>query len=362
MGRFGRKKRENDVYLNDSALKKRRTTTNKDDTPLNITRIVKKTPLDITIDSDQENVEPEKQTIDEFAEKEMEEFEQQLALELEQERLEKEQLEKEQSESKKPYTEQDETKQDETEQEKTEQDKTEKDEADDLEQALEETQGSNADEINEQLRLDEELAKLLAKENEESEYEIEKIVNHTIFKGKVVQYEIKWKNYSDDDNTLEIASEIHNDVPALCEKYWDDLGIKRPTNAPGYGRPTGVDKKKASSTSKSKTLPVKPAPKKTAPVKEKKKPKADLVSMLDVPRCMAQKGYAFPISYPNKNTQWSEEIKEIETIQLSPIDNTVILVYLEWKNGQKTIHTLKEIHEKCPRNLIEYYEARLKFV
>lgn len=188
MGRFGRKKRENDVYLNDSALKKRRTTTNKDDTPLNITRIVKKTPLDITIDSDQENVEPEKQTIDEFAEKEMEEFEQQLALELEQERLEKEQLEKEQSESKKPYTEQDETKQDETEQEKTEQDKTEKDEADDLEQALEETQGSNADEINEQLRLDEELAKLLAKENEESEYEIEKIVNHTIFKVTIYLY------------------------------------------------------------------------------------------------------------------------------------------------------------------------------
>ncbi|CAO3695889.1 unnamed protein product [Rhizopus stolonifer] len=301
--------------------------------------------------------------MDERVEREREDFEQeqliqeqleleqlgqeQLALELEQEklekeRLEKEQLEKEQYESKKSETEQDET--------------------DDLEQIVKKTRDSDTDKINEQLRLDEELAKLLAKENEDSEYEIEKIVNHTIFKGKVVQYEIKWKNYSDDDNTLEIASEIHNDVPALCEKYWDDLNIKRPTNAPGYSKPTDVDRKKASSASKSKTLPSKPALKKTASVKEKKKSKTDLVSMLDVPRCMAQKGYSFPISHPNKNTQWSEEIKEIETIQLSPIDSTVILVYLEWKNGQKTIHTLKEIHEKCPKNLIEYYEARLKFV
>lgn len=78
------------------------------------------------------------------------------------------------------------------------------------------------------------LSKALAEEEEEeeeeeAEYEVEKIVGHKIFKvimkqkkkrceqvlimysiqGKVVQYEIKWKGYPDEENTLEKANTIH---------------------------------------------------------------------------------------------------------------------------------------------------------
>ncbi|KAG1051144.1 hypothetical protein G6F43_006632 [Rhizopus delemar] len=221
----------------------------------------------------------------------------------------------------------------------------------------------NLDE-SEQLQLDEQVAHILAEED--SEYEIEKIVSHRTFKGKVVKYEIKWKGYSDSDNTMENANEIHSDVYDLCEKYWDDLGTKRPLNAPGYGKDMHNTTKKTSIT---QSRPP-PLPSKTAPKTNKREPKPtkkslnneDMISMLDVPRCMAEKGYTFPIAFPDKNTQWNEELKKVSTIQVSPVDNTLVLVYVEWKNGQKTIHSLKEIHEKCPGHLIDYYEARVQFV
>ncbi|KAG0946061.1 hypothetical protein G6F57_009246 [Rhizopus arrhizus] len=221
----------------------------------------------------------------------------------------------------------------------------------------------NLDE-SEQLQLDEQVAHILAEED--SEYEIEKIVSHRTFKGKVVKYEIKWKGYSDSDNTMENANEIHSDVYDLCEKYWDDLGTKRPLNAPGYGKDMHTTTKKTSIT---QSRPP-PSSSKTAPKTNKREPKPnkkyfnneDMISFLDVPRCMADKGYTFPIAFPDKNTQWNEELKKVSTIQLSPVDSTLVLVYVEWKNGQKTIHSLKEIREKCPGPLIDYYESRLQFV
>lgn len=81
-----------------------------------------------------------------------------------------------------------------------------------------------------------------------------------------------------------------------------------------------------------------PSSSKTAPKTNKREPKPnkkylnneDMISMLDVPRCMAEKGYTFPIAFPDKNTQWNEELKKVSTIQLSPVDSTLVLVYVEW--------------------------------
>ncbi|KAI9266961.1 hypothetical protein BY458DRAFT_512367 [Sporodiniella umbellata] len=272
---------------------------------------------------------------------------------------------------------------------------------------------TNAELIRQQLEMDETYAQMIAADLEgDSEYEIEKIVSHTIFKGKVVQYEIKWKGYEESDNTLEMANSIHSDVPDLCESYWDHRDIQRPSNAPGYGKQQAVGKERTPKKV-AKPIPVKSsvkasvktavkAPVKTAvkasvkaavktPVKAPVKapikaavktttpqglainlvepsiptlpdPNLDTVSMMDIPRCLADKGYALPTSYPKKHTSWSDEVSSIGSIQKSPIDNTLILVYLDWKNGEKTVHTLQEIHHKCPLKLIDYYEARLKFV
>lgn len=75
-------------------------------------------------------------------------------------------------------------------------------------------------------------AEIVGEEQEEVEYEIEKIVGHRLYKvrpnyklhhvwqlinpessialqGKVVKYEIKWKGYDEKDNTMEAANRMH---------------------------------------------------------------------------------------------------------------------------------------------------------
>ncbi|CAO3619277.1 unnamed protein product [Mucor fragilis] len=80
-----------------------------------------------------------------------------------------------------------------------------------------------------------------------------------------------------------------------------------------------------------------------------------------VPDYMVKLGYQFPTHWPNKTTEWDVDAKKV-CVQASPIDSKVRLTYLEWNNGEKTIHTMKEAHEMIPEKLIHYYEERLQFV
>ncbi|KAL9551916.1 hypothetical protein MBANPS3_004024 [Mucor bainieri] len=80
-----------------------------------------------------------------------------------------------------------------------------------------------------------------------------------------------------------------------------------------------------------------------------------------IPDYMVKLGYQFPSTWPNKKTEWDVDVKKV-CVQASPIDNKVRYTYLEWVNGEKTIHTMSEAHEMIPEKLIHYYEERLQFV
>ncbi|CAO3703400.1 unnamed protein product [Rhizopus stolonifer] len=138
-------------------------------------------------------------------------------------------------------------------------------------------------------------------------------------KGKVVKYEIKWKDYPEEDNTMERAESIHDDASELCEKYWDEQNIERPSNAPGYGK-------------KNKTSKAKKAAKRAfEEVEAEEEEEEKVYTILDhVPRCMIDKGFIIPKTYPNESTDWEEELRLIAAVQLSPMDKTVMLTYIEW--------------------------------
>ncbi|RCH98041.1 hypothetical protein CU098_003314 [Rhizopus stolonifer] len=53
------------------------------------------------------------------------------------------------------------------------------------------------------------IAPIEQEEETEEEFEIERIEGHRIYKGKVVNYEIKWKGYPSSENTTEKANTIH---------------------------------------------------------------------------------------------------------------------------------------------------------
>jgi len=57
----------------------------------------------------------------------------------------------------------------------------------------------------------------------DEEYEVEKITQHVprnASQKDCMSYIVKWKGYSDDDNTIENAQEIFESVPKIVAQYW----------------------------------------------------------------------------------------------------------------------------------------------
>ncbi|KAI8636336.1 hypothetical protein BD408DRAFT_397580 [Parasitella parasitica] len=243
------------------------------------------------------------------------------------------------------------------------------------------------------------------------EYEVEKIVGHRTFKGKVVKYEVKWKGYSSSDNTIENALTMHDDVPELCAAYWATSKEKRPDNVPHVPteeiqtiiqeqkKPQETDAKneskaaspsaaaaataaKTSASASASSSKVKTgsaatnegqshANANTPPSKRKRSRSSGTTespslkkykkNMEHIPDYMVKLGYQFPVHWPNKKTKWNADIKKV-CVQASPVNSEVIFTYLEWNNGEKTIHPMAEAHEMIPEKLIHYYEERLQFI
>ncbi|KAJ0132841.1 hypothetical protein HZ326_24095 [Fusarium oxysporum f. sp. albedinis] len=56
---------------------------------------------------------------------------------------------------------------------------------------------------------------------------------------------------------------------------------------------------------------------------------------------------------------WEEYI-EIDDCQGDNDGN--LIVYLTWKNGQRTKHGTQVIYEKCPQKMLRYYENHIKII
>ncbi|KAI9485224.1 MAG: hypothetical protein EXX96DRAFT_475637, partial [Benjaminiella poitrasii] len=187
----------------------------------------------------------------------------------------------------------------------------------------------------------------------EEEYEVEKIEGHRLYKGKVVKYEIKWKGYSSSENTVESATTIHADVPDICLAYWDSMpNIDKPSNLP--------EKKPKENSTSSNASSISEGNKKES-CKSNDSAKQIKNYLRHVPKYMIELGYVFPNSWPNNKTRWNTDLRRI-CVQASPIEPKTMLCYIEWNNGERTIHSMPEVHKKIPEALIQYYEERLLFV
>ncbi|KAG6996361.1 Chromatin-associated protein swi6 [Fusarium oxysporum f. sp. conglutinans] len=55
---------------------------------------------------------------------------------------------------------------------------------------------------------------------------------------------------------------------------------------------------------------------------------------------------------------WEDEIEKIDACEED--ENGKLIVYLIWKNGQKTNHGTQIIYEKCPQKMLQFYEEHVK--
>ncbi|CAO3646784.1 unnamed protein product [Mucor fragilis] len=64
-------------------------------------------------------------------------------------------------------------------------------------------------------------------------------------------------------------------------------------------------------------------------------------------------------AYTSSVSDWEEAVDSIEYIEKSKIPGLV--VYINWKNGYKSVHHSTEVYAKCPQKMIEYYEQHFRF-
>ncbi|KAH7111581.1 hypothetical protein EDB81DRAFT_848989 [Dactylonectria macrodidyma] len=57
---------------------------------------------------------------------------------------------------------------------------------------------------------------------------------------------------------------------------------------------------------------------------------------------------------------WEDEIETIGACEED--DNGKLIVYLIWKNGQKTKHEAQIIYKKCPQKMLQFYEKHVRFI
>ncbi|KAI9275655.1 hypothetical protein BDA99DRAFT_193033 [Phascolomyces articulosus] len=184
----------------------------------------------------------------------------------------------------------------------------------------------------------------------EEKYEVEEILAHKVYRNRVVKYEIKWVGYSNKHNTWEPASSVHEDCPKICAKYWskhEPRPINAPTNSTSK-QPQQQQHKKSDASNKQESY-----------IK-----RLENHNITDEDLHVSLKNQGFHIAYgsgfPTKSTDWMLEMRQIHLVQ--KVEGTdQILAYVSWANRKKTVHVVQELHDKCPGELISYYEARIRF-
>ncbi|XP_032890863.1 chromobox protein homolog 1-like [Amblyraja radiata] len=157
---------------------------------------------------------------------------------------------------------------------------------------------------------------VLVEEEEEEEYVVEKVLDRRIVKGKV-EYLLKWKGFSDDDNTWEPEENL--DCPDLIAEFLQSQKIAND----GVDKTEGPKRKAESDTE-------------TEENKNKKKREEQ-----EKPR-----GFA----------------RELEPERIiGATDSSGELMFLmKWKNSDEAdLVPAKEANVNCPQVVISFYEERL---
>ncbi|KAI8082666.1 uncharacterized protein B0P05DRAFT_537942 [Gilbertella persicaria] len=63
--------------------------------------------------------------------------------------------------------------------------------------------------------------------------------------------------------------------------------------------------------------------------------------------------------YTNSVQDWESQVDKIAYVERSKVPG--LIVYIDWKNGLKSVHHSTEVYAKCPQKMIEFFEKYTKF-
>lgn len=167
----------------------------------------------------------------------------------------------------------------------------------------------------------------------EDEYVVEKVVKHRKSK-RGTEYFVKWEGYNESDNTWEHESNVY--CEELLKEYWDSIKeslTKRKSTEKVYPTRKKVEKKRV-------------------PVRQMDK--IENVTDDEVEEEMEE--LVLDNDYPPAKVDWNDIIDHVESVNK---DKNRLYAYIIWQNGCHTKHDIQECNEKCPQQLLQYFQSKI---
>ncbi|KAI0888445.1 heterochromatin protein one [Annulohypoxylon maeteangense] len=179
----------------------------------------------------------------------------------------------------------------------------------------------------------------VAEDLDEDEFIVEKILGHVVEPDGALKFKVKWEGYEKkSDQTWEDDENLKENASDVLEEYLRSVG----------GREQIMDDAKTALKTKKRGRPASGTPTNGT----KRRRNGDHPDSATPPA--SGKGWRVPVG------SWEDEVESIDACH---DENTgKLIVYLTWKNGQKTQHDTKVVYQRCPQKMLQFYERHVKIV
>ncbi|KAK2771574.1 heterochromatin protein one [Colletotrichum kahawae] len=185
-------------------------------------------------------------------------------------------------------------------------------------------------------------------------YVVEKILDHQVGDdvcapppaSGLVNFRVKWEGYEKKaDQTWEPEDSLKEGAAEILEEYLRAIG----------GREALFEQKTKAKATKKRG---RPAASSTPPATSKKSRRNGHPADSTPPASAIAAAKAKPWTLPSGS--WEEDVESIDACQDEVTG--ALVIYLNWKNGQKTKHPTEVVYKRCPQKMLRFYEKHIRIV
>ncbi|KAK1689193.1 hypothetical protein BDP55DRAFT_432169 [Colletotrichum godetiae] len=181
---------------------------------------------------------------------------------------------------------------------------------------------------------------------EADEYVVEKILDHLASDDGTVNFRVKWEGYSKkSDQTWEPEDSLKDGASEILEEYLRKLG----------GREALFEEKTKAKNTKKRG---RPSASSSTPPASSKRGKRNGHPAESTPPLSAKEAKAKAWTLPSGS--WEDDVESIDACEDE--ESGSIIIYLNWRNGQKTKHPKEVVYKRCPQKMLQFYEKHIRII
>ncbi|KAL8392904.1 hypothetical protein RB595_002917 [Gaeumannomyces hyphopodioides] len=177
-------------------------------------------------------------------------------------------------------------------------------------------------------------------DEEGDEYVVEKIISHMIAEDGRPRFEVKWEGFDrKEDRTWEPEDNLRGTADSILDEYLNKFGGMQGLYDAG---------KKATKGKKRGRLSASGTPSAT------KKSRANGSAAVDSDASETRK----PAAWKPPAGSWEDQIDHVD---MTRDVNGDLIVWLTWKNGEKSQHKAQQAYTRAPQKMLKFYESKINF-